>query len=100
MKNKSRWLNMLNVQIDDELINDLVDKKVAEILSTYKRTLVAVDMKDLIKMTGLSRSTLTNEITNQPEVVAVTRRIGTRVLYKYPDVIKALSIVIDRLGGD
>ncbi|EGQ3902546.1 hypothetical protein LU474_002225 [Staphylococcus pseudintermedius] len=91
---------MLNVQIDDELINDLVDKKVAEILSTYKRTLVAVDMKDLIKMTGLSRSTLTNEITNQPEVVAVTRRIGTRVLYKYPDVIKALSIVIDRLGGD
>ncbi|WP_323694200.1 hypothetical protein P3U07_07205 [Staphylococcus pseudintermedius] len=91
---------MLNVQIDNELINELVDKKVSEILSTYKRTLVTVDMKDLIKMTGLSRSTLTNEITNQPEIVAVTRRIGSRVLYKYPDVIGALSKVIDRLGGD
>lgn len=91
---------MLNVQIDDESINELVDKKVVEILSTYKRTLVTVDMKDLIKMTGLSRSTLTNEITNQPEIVAVTRRIGSRVLYKYPDVVEALSKVIDRLGGD
>ncbi|HEC2198579.1 TPA: hypothetical protein R1966_001413 [Staphylococcus delphini] len=93
-------MHMLNVQINDELINELVDKKVTEILSTYKRTLVTVDMKDLIKMTGLSRSTLTNEITNQPEMVAVTRRIGTRVLYKYPDVVEALSKVIDRLGGD
>ncbi|HAR5650724.1 hypothetical protein ACEUUL_01815 [Staphylococcus pseudintermedius] len=91
---------MLNVQIDDESINELVDKKVVEILSTYKRTLVTVDMKDLIKMTGLSRSTLTNEITNQPEIVAVTRRIGSRVLYKYPEVVEALSKVIDRLGGD
>lgn len=91
---------MLNVQIDDDLINDLVDKKVDEILSTYKRTLVTVDMKDLIEMTGLSRSTLNNEITNQPEIVAVTRRIGSRVLYKYPDVVEALSKVIDRLGDD
>ncbi|MDU9261712.1 hypothetical protein PQ710_08950 [Staphylococcus pseudintermedius] len=91
---------MLNVQIDDESINELVDKKVVEILSTYKRTLVTVDMKDLTKMTGLSRSTLTNEITNQPEIVAVTRRIGSRVLYKYPEVVEALSNVIDRLGED
>ncbi|EGQ3725981.1 hypothetical protein NAC81_001902 [Staphylococcus pseudintermedius] len=91
---------MLNVQIDDESINELVDKKVVEILSTYKRTLVTVDMKDLIKMTGLSKSTLTNEITNQPEIVAVTRRIGSRVLYKYPEVVEALSNVIDRLGED
>lgn len=91
---------MLNVQIDDESINELVNKKVVEILSTYKRTLVTVDMKDLIKMTGLSRSTLTNEITNQPEIVAVTRRIGSRVLYKYPEVVEALSNVIDRLGED
>ncbi|GGI30895.1 hypothetical protein J8H63_00230 [Staphylococcus chromogenes] len=91
---------MLNVQINEDLINDLVDKKVTEILSTYKRTLVTVDMKDLIKMTGLSRSTLTTEITNQPEVVEVTRRIGTRVLYKYPDVVEAITKVIDRLGED
>ncbi|WP_281197334.1 hypothetical protein [Staphylococcus felis] len=91
---------MLNVQIDDELINELVDKKVAEILSTYKRTLVTVDKKDLVKITGLSRSTLETKIVCQPEMIAVTRRIGTRVLYKYPDVIEALSIVIDRLGGD
>ncbi|HHU6749873.1 TPA: hypothetical protein ACUI23_000546 [Staphylococcus pseudintermedius] len=91
---------MLNVQIDNELINDLVDKKVTEILSAYKRTLVTVDMKDLVKMTGLSKSTLETKIVCQPEVVEVTRRIGTRVLYKYPDVIGALSKVIDRLGGD
>ncbi|MFO3694367.1 hypothetical protein DOS77_11875 [Staphylococcus felis] len=91
---------MLNIQIDDELINKLVDKKVAEILSTYKRTLVTVDMKDLVKITGLSRSTLETKIVCEPEMIAVTRRIGTRVLYKYPDVIEALSKVIDRLGGD
>ncbi|HEC2144737.1 TPA: hypothetical protein R1902_000201 [Staphylococcus delphini] len=93
-------MNMLNVQINDELINELIDKKVTEILSTYKRTLVTVDMKDLIKMTGLSKSTLVQKVVCEPEMVAVTRRIGTRVLYKYPDVVKALSIVIDRLGGD
>ncbi|WP_353458227.1 hypothetical protein [Staphylococcus coagulans] len=91
---------MLNLQINDEMINELVDKKVTEILSTYKRTLVTVDMKDLVKMTVLSKSTLDTKIVCQPEVVEVTRRIGTRVLYKYPDVVEALSKVIDRLGVD
>ncbi|MCS4486349.1 hypothetical protein [Staphylococcus americanisciuri] len=91
---------MLNVQIDDKFINDLVDKKVDEILKVYKRTLVAVDMKDLVEMTRLSESTLTQKkIIYEPEMVAVTRRIGTRVLYKYPEVREALSIVMDRLGG-
>ncbi|MBI5975171.1 hypothetical protein [Staphylococcus canis] len=91
---------MLNIQIDDELINELVDKKVEEILSNYKRTLVTVDIKDLVEITGLSKSTLEKNIITQPEVIEVTRRIGSRVLYKYPDVIGALSKVIDRLGGD
>ncbi|MGV3043478.1 hypothetical protein [Staphylococcus rostri] len=90
---------MLNVQIDDEIINDLVDKKVDEILKTYKRTLVTVDMKDLIRMTGLSETTLTNEVIDEPEMVAVTRRLGTRRLYKYPEVRDALRTVIDRKGG-
>lgn len=90
---------MLNVQIDDELINELVDKKVNEILKTYKRTLVTVDMKGLIKMTGLSESTLTNHVIDEPEMVAVTRRIGTRRLYKYPEVREALRAVFDRKGG-
>ncbi|MGW7888653.1 hypothetical protein [Staphylococcus xylosus] len=90
---------MLNLQIDDDHINEIVETKVKEILKSYKRTLVTVDMKDLIKMTGLSESTLTNKIICEPEVVEVTRRIGTRVLYKYPEIKSALNTVIDRLGN-
>ncbi|MDN6671520.1 MAG: hypothetical protein ACTIBY_03150 [Staphylococcus equorum] len=89
---------MLNLQINDDHINKMVDEKVKEILKTYKRTLVTVDMKDLVKMTGLSQSTLEQKIVCEPEVVAVTRRIGTRVLYKYPEIKNSLSVVIDRLG--
>lgn len=89
---------MLNLQISDDHINEMVGAKVEEILKTYKRTLVTVDMKDLIEMTGLSESTLTNKIVCEPEVVEVTRRIGKRVLYKYPEIKSALNTVIDRLG--
>lgn len=90
---------MINLQINDEHINKIVDTKVKEILNSYKRTLVTVDMKDLVKMTGLSESTLSNKIVCEPEIIAVTRRIGTRVLYKYPEIKHALSVVIDRLGS-
>lgn len=89
---------MLNLQISDDHINEMVNAKVEEILKIYKRTLVTVDMKDLVKMTGLSQSTLEQKIICEPEVVEVTRRIGTRVLYKYPEIKNALNIVIDRLG--
>ncbi|AMG33647.1 hypothetical protein [Staphylococcus saprophyticus] len=89
---------MLNLQISDDLIDEMVDAKVKEILKSYKRTLVTVDMKDLVKMTGLSQSTLEQKIICEPEVIDVTRRIGTRVLYKYPEIISALNKVIDRLG--
>ncbi|MDG6614268.1 hypothetical protein QCF18_15690, partial [Staphylococcus aureus] len=68
---------MLNIQLNEALINDLVQKKVDEILSTYKSQVATVDIKDLVEITGLSKATLIQKIVYEPEIVAVTRRVGT-----------------------
>ena len=47
---------MLNIQLNEAIINELVQKKVDEILSTYKRQVATVDIKDLVEITGLSKS--------------------------------------------
>ena len=78
---------MLNIQLNEAIINE--QKKVDEILSTYKRQVATVDIKDLVEITGLSKATLIQKIVYEPEIVAVTRRVGTRVLYLYPQVLDA-----------
>ncbi|AKJ49057.1 MULTISPECIES: hypothetical protein [Staphylococcus] len=90
---------MLNIQLNEAMINDLVQKKVDEILSTYKRQVATVDIKDLVEITGLSKATLIQKIVYEPEIVAVTRRVGTRVLYLYPQVLEAYQTLINRIGG-
>ncbi|MCO0860512.1 hypothetical protein WL766_08500 [Staphylococcus pasteuri] len=90
---------MLKIQLDEQTINELVNEKVEEILNKYKRQVATVDIKDLVKITGLSQSTLQNKIVCEPEIVEVTRRLGTRVLYLYPQVLDAYQTVINRLGS-
>lgn len=87
------------IEINNDYLNGLVQKKVDEILSTYKRQVATVDIKDLVEITGLSKATLIQKIVYEPEIVAVTRRLGTRVLYLYPQVLDAYQTLINRIGG-
>ncbi|HDB4710744.1 TPA: hypothetical protein O6W34_000113 [Staphylococcus aureus] len=87
------------IEINNDYLNGLVQKKVDEILSTYKRQVATVDIKDLVEITGLSKATLIQKIFYEPEIVAVTRRVGTRVLYLYPQVLDAYQTLINRIGG-
>ncbi|HEH3048332.1 TPA: hypothetical protein SGT65_000486 [Staphylococcus aureus] len=87
------------IEINNDYLNGLVQKKVDEILSTYKRQVATVDIKDLVEITGLSKATLIQKIVYEPEIVAVTRRVGTRVLYLYPQVLDAYQTLINRIGG-
>ncbi|WP_029549176.1 hypothetical protein [Staphylococcus aureus] len=87
------------IEINNDYLNGLVQKKVDEILSTYKRQVATVDIKDLVEITGLSKATLIQKIVYEPEIVAVTRRVGTRVLYPYPQVLDAYQTLINRIGG-
>ncbi|HGZ9472391.1 TPA: hypothetical protein ACOGFP_000015 [Staphylococcus aureus] len=87
------------IEINNDYLNGLVQKKVDEILSTYKRQVATVDIKDLVEITGLSKATLIQKIVYEPEIVAVTRRVGTRVLYLYPQVLDAYQMLINRIGG-
>ncbi|HDP2930259.1 TPA: hypothetical protein P6K51_000190 [Staphylococcus aureus] len=87
------------IEINNDYLNGLVQKKVDEILSTYKRQVATVDIKDLVEITGLSKATLIQKIVYEPEIVAVTRRVGTRVLYLYPQVLDAYKTLINRIGG-
>ena len=82
-------MSNISIEIDNDFINQLVQEKVESILSNYKREVVAVDIKDLVTITGLSKSTLVNKIVVEPEIVEITRRVGTRVLYLYPQVLDA-----------
>ncbi|MCC1422197.1 hypothetical protein KS440_03555 [Staphylococcus aureus] len=87
------------IEINNDYLNGSVQKKVDEILSTYKRQVATVDIKDLVEITGLSKATLIQKIVYEPEIVAVTRRVGTRVLYLYPQVLDAYQTLINRIGG-
>ncbi|HDI0749945.1 hypothetical protein AAGX02_05770 [Staphylococcus aureus] len=87
------------IEINNDYLNGLVQKKVDEILSTYKRQVATVDIKDLVEITGLSKATLIQKIVYEPEIVAVTRRVGTRVLYLYLQVLDAYQTLINRIGG-
>ncbi|KGJ25352.1 hypothetical protein [Staphylococcus haemolyticus] len=91
-------MNNIAIEIKDDFINELVQSKVESILEKYKRQYASVDIKDLVTITGLSKTTLLNKVVYEPEIVEVTRRIGTRVIYLYPQVLEAYQKVINRIG--
>lgn len=92
-------MSNIAIEIKDDFINELVQSKVESILENYKRQYASIDIKDLVTITGLSKSTLQNKIVCEPEIVEVARRLGTRVLYLYPQVLDAYQTVINRLGS-
>ncbi len=91
-------MSNIAIEIKDDFINELVQSKVESILEKYKRQYASVDIKDLVTITGLSKTTLLNKVVYEPEIVEVTRRIGTRVIYLYPQVLEAYQKVINRIG--
>lgn len=91
-------MSNIAIEIKDDFINELVQSKVESILENYKRQYASVDIKDLVTITGLSKSTLQNKIVCEPEIVEITRRIGSRVIYLYPQVLEAYQKVINRIG--
>ncbi|AVH47330.1 hypothetical protein IDG47_22510 [Staphylococcus sp. EG-SA-6] len=92
-------MSNISIEIDNDFINQLVQEKVESILSNYKREVAAVDIKDLVTITGLSKSTLVNKIVVEPEIVEITRRVGTRVLYLYPQVLDAYQKILNRINN-
>lgn len=92
-------MSNISIEIDNDFINQLVQEKVEGILSNYKREVAAVDIKDLVTITGLSKSTLVNKIVVEPEIVEITRRVGTRVLYLYPQVLDAYQKILNRINN-
>ncbi|BFL78706.1 hypothetical protein PXW92_03610 [Staphylococcus hominis] len=92
-------MSNISIEIDNDFINQLVQEKVESILSNYKREVAAVDIKDLVTITGLSKSTLVNKIVVEPEIVEITKRVGTRVLYLYPQVLDAYQKILNRINN-
>ena len=92
-------MSNISIEIDNDFINQLVQEKVESILSNYKREVAAVDIKDLVTITGLSKSTLVNKIVVEHEIVEITRRVGTRVLYLYPQVLEAYQKILNRINN-
>lgn len=90
---------MFTFSIDNDQLNILVEKKVNEMLANYKRQIATIDIKDLVTITGLSKSTLQNKIVCEPEIVEITHRIGTRVIYLYPQILDAYQKVINRISN-
>lgn len=92
-------MSNIAIEIKDDFINELVQSKVESILENYKRQYASIDIKDLVTITGLSKSTLQNKIVYEPEIVEITRRIGTRVIYLYPQILDAYQKVINRISN-
>ena len=92
-------MSNISIEIDNDFINQLVQEKVESILSNYKREVAAVDIQDLVTITGLSKSTLVDKMLVEPEIVEITRRVGTRVLYLYPQVLDAYQKILNRINN-
>ncbi|WP_368864862.1 hypothetical protein [Staphylococcus hominis] len=92
-------MSNISIEIDNDFIDQLVQEKVESILSNYKREVAAVDIKDLVTITGLSKSTLVSKIVVEHEIVEITRRVGTRVLYLYPQVLDAYQKILNRINN-
>lgn len=91
-------MSNITILIDETFMNKLIEDKLENLLKNYKRQYASVGIKDLVTLTGLSKSTLQNKIVCEPEIVEVTRRIGSRVIYLYPQVIEAYQKVNNRIG--
>ncbi|MBE7355332.1 hypothetical protein RM578_00755 [Staphylococcus haemolyticus] len=91
-------MSNITILIDETFMNKLIEDKLENLLKNYKRQYASVGIKDLVTLTGLSKSTLQNKIVCEPEIVEVTRRIGSRVIYLYPQVLEAYQKVINRIG--
>ncbi|WP_394856350.1 hypothetical protein [Staphylococcus borealis] len=91
-------MSNITIHIDEDFMNKLVEEKLDYILQNYKRQYASIDIKELVTITGLSKTTLYNKIVCEPEIVEVTRRIGSRVIYLYPQVLDAYQKVINRIG--
>ncbi|ULG73184.1 hypothetical protein [Macrococcus brunensis] len=88
----------MNITIDDSFIEEKVKDQVDEVLNNFKLQFATVDIVQLSEITSLSRSTLLAKFTCEPEIVEVTRRVGTRVLYLYPEVLDAYKTVLERVS--
>ncbi|MGY0756590.1 hypothetical protein [Staphylococcus haemolyticus] len=91
-------MSNITIHIDETFMNKLIEYKLENLLKNYERQYVSVGIKDLVTLTGLSKSTLQNKIVCEPEIVEVTRRIGSRLIYLYPQVLEAYQKVINRIG--
>ncbi|MBF2756653.1 MULTISPECIES: hypothetical protein [unclassified Staphylococcus] len=91
-------MSNITIHIDEDFMHKLIEEKLDNILHNYKRQYASVGIKDLVTLTGLSKSTLQNKIVCEPEIVEVTRRVGSRVIYLYPQVLEAYQKVINRIG--
>ncbi|RIO57718.1 hypothetical protein [Staphylococcus haemolyticus] len=91
-------MSNITIHIDETFMNKLIEYNLENLLKNYERQYASVGIKDLVTLTGLSKSTLQNKIVCEPEIVEVTRRIGSRVIYLYPQVLEAYQKVINRIG--
>ncbi len=86
----------MNLSISDEIIESLVQEQVSKHLEQYKIQFFTVDIKKLSELTSLSKSTLYNEFTCENEFIEVTKRIGSRVVYLYPECMDAYRKILER----
>lgn len=86
----------MNLSISDEIIETLVQEQVSKHLEQHKLQFFTIDIKKLAELTSLSKSTLYNEFTCEHEFVEVSRRIGTRVVYLYPECMEAYRKILER----
>lgn len=84
----------MQISIPDEFIEELVMKKVEEKLNDCKHIYASINMKKLVELTGLSKTTLTDHYTNHPDFMDITVKHGTRVLYLYPECLEVYRKII------
>ncbi|PKE63920.1 hypothetical protein [Macrococcoides caseolyticum] len=84
----------MQISIPDEFIEELVMKKVEEKLNDCKHIYASINMKKLVELTGLSKTTLTDHYTNHPDFMDITVKHGTRVLYLYPECLEVYRKLI------
>lgn len=90
-------MNLINDDAVVELMNEVIERKVEERLQQMKMTFATIDIETLSELTSLSESTLNKKFVKHPEFVKVKRRVGTRVLYKYPECLEVYKNLLEEM---
>lgn len=85
------------IEIPPHMLQELVRAEVIERIKN-EQLAMSISLNDLVKLSGVSKSTLEKSFVPRPETKAVEYRVGTKRLWLYPEVREVWREFLDSIN--